>query len=367
MEHYLLIGNWRSKKQRGIDICRYLPETGEIIRLGNCFPEVTVGNMEFDRSTETLYFTDEVIQRENFEQYGGWLTATRFNSKDGSLEMLNDVPSLSTNPAYVCKDKKDSYVLVSHHAGQSKAAKIRKIPGKGFVCETLTDDAALVLFRTAPDGSVLTAEDVFIPTSKPGKSPHLHFIYSEPDCRFFVACDKGSDTILTFCLDRKNGKINCVGIYECEDGDAPRYAAFHPNTDVFYTNNENVPVLYSWKYSKDGTCERIQTVRFDGGKKEKLPSDIVISPNGEYIYVSSRRSDEVFVFSADHDGYLTKKGVYDCLGRNPRGLAISPDGRYLFIANIDSGTVCRYKNENGLLSDGRIFESFSAPGCLCFI
>jgi 6-phosphogluconolactonase len=68
-----------------------------------------------------------------------------------------------------------------------------------------------------------------------------------------------------------------------------------------------------------------------------LPSGVVVSASGKFLYVANELANFVSAFSVNSSGALTPLGVpfYDT-GLGPAGLAISPNGGFLYIANSGS-------------------------------
>jgi 6-phosphogluconolactonase len=68
-----------------------------------------------------------------------------------------------------------------------------------------------------------------------------------------------------------------------------------------------------------------------------LPSGVVVSASGKFLYVANELANFVSAFSVNSSGALTPLGVpfYDT-GLGPAGLAISPNGGFLYVANSGS-------------------------------
>jgi 6-phosphogluconolactonase len=65
-----------------------------------------------------------------------------------------------------------------------------------------------------------------------------------------------------------------------------------------------------------------------------LPSGLVVSASGEFLYVASELANFVSAFSVSSSGVLTPLGVpFYNSGLGPAGLAITPKGDFLYVAN----------------------------------
>jgi len=65
-----------------------------------------------------------------------------------------------------------------------------------------------------------------------------------------------------------------------------------------------------------------------------LPTQLGVSPDGQYIFASDRMSDQVIVLGAD-DRIVKRISV----GRFPTGVSFSPGGEFAYIANSGSDDV----------------------------
>ena len=121
-----------------------------------------------------------------------------------------------------------------------------------------------------------------------------------------------------------------------------------------------------------GSLEQFQTV-------SALPADyqgkssgaeIVMHPNGRFLYTSNRGHDSVAVFSVDRaKGTLTALERVPTQGKNPRNIAIDPTGAYLFAAHQDSDSVVIFHIDakTGIpKATGDVLEA-GAPVCVIFV
>ena len=92
-----------------------------------------------------------------------------------------------------------------------------------------------------------------------------------------------------------------------------------------------------------------------------MTSELVVHPNGKFLYISNRRVNNIGAFSIDQEtGRLTPIGWVPCGGKKPRFFAIEPGGKYLFNGNQSSDTITLFEinQETGALSDtGRVLDT----------
>ena len=119
----------------------------------------------------------------------------------------------------------------------------------------------------------------------------------------------------------------------------------------------------------DGTkpFTTVQTIKADPHDGEGS-ADIHMSPDGRFLYASHRlKGDGISVFSVASDGTLQSVG-YQTTGRHPRNFAITPNGRYLLVACRDTNEVEIYERDSdtGLLTDTGKRIATPKPVCLVF-
>ena len=376
---YSLVGNFGfTPGPKGVSVFKYKPDTADFEFVNTFFEDVNAGHQYVDEERNIVYLVNECGSRREELGGGGYVMALRFDTETGELSLINEKESLAPSPSFFCLDKSKRYALVSHHCDHGFVTKIRKKKGTGFYSETCFDDCALVLFHINEDGSLGEVSDVHITKGNGSKSrhpiAHQHSVVAEPSGELFIVCDKGLDKILTFQLDRINGRIIPKEDLSVEYGLSPRYGTFHPELPIFYENNERKTVINSYGYDVSSGMLKLldssvllkDSEAAEGvGKVEA--SDIVIHPNGRFLYVSVRGIDCISVFSLDDKGKMTLKENVDAHGAVPRGLSLSPDGRFIFASNMESGSVTGFFIEqDGSLRYTGIKAETSTPGNMVF-
>jgi 6-phosphogluconolactonase (cycloisomerase 2 family) len=178
---------------------------------------------------------------------------------------------------------------------------------------------------------------------------HPHDVVFDPAGRFLVAMDKGLDRIFVFVFDAATGKLTptAQGSAVARSGSGPRHAAFHPTLPVLWVLNEigSTVVTYYWEAERGHLrpAQILPAVPADY-TGENTSAEIVVSPDGRFVYCSNRGHDSVAVFSADPaTGLLTPVEWVASQGRTPRFIAFDPSHRFLYVANEQSDDIVPFR------------------------
>jgi 6-phosphogluconolactonase (cycloisomerase 2 family) len=396
---FTYVGNWsfqpKPLKGKGISIFQYDPEHGDLKLIETIRPDVAAGQLYLDTRRKMLYAVDERGERRGEIGGGGYVMAFRIDATTGKLTLTNEKESLSPEPSYLCLDKSGRYLVACHCSDPFHVTKIIKHPDGSYSNEVLFDDTALVMFRINDDGSLGEICDIAITEGTGGKSPraqvnvdpvsgHIqlvqvlsrqHSVVASPGGEMLAVCDKGMDRIHTYRIDREDGKLVHLDTWVAEEiACFPRYAAFHPLLPVYYANNENYAGMnifrYDEKTGKLDLAKKLFLLPEDPGMVEGKPvgaQDILVHPNGRYLYCTLCGLDLIVVCDLDENGLPTVKQLVDSNGKLPRGLSLSPDLRFLLSGNMVSGDITTFtvNGDGTLVSTGRTFEAIS-PSAIRF-
>lgn len=396
-KRYVYVGNWGfAPAPKGISIFKYDEDTGELALMETIRPDIAAGQLCMDSDNHILYAVNECGDQRDKIGGGGYVLAFRADPESGRLTQINEQPSILPEPSYLCLDKSKKYVMACHCSDPWHVTKLRTMAGEPPVSEVLFDDTGVVLFPVLADGSVGPACDVMLTGGNGDLSAdwrkdvdpvsghiqlvrvisRLHSVMESPDGNMYVTCDKGMDRVITFRLDRENGKLTQLHSYPMEElACFPRYGVFHPHLPFFYSNNENLAMLHCFSYkSKEGSLRLEQKVRLlfsEVGLVDGKPvgaQDILIHPNGRFMYVSLCGLNMIAVLSVDESGHVELKQNIPSGGILPRGLALSPDGCRLLSGNMVSGDITTFTldTDGTLIPTGKKYKAVS-PSAIRFL
>jgi 6-phosphogluconolactonase len=247
----------------------------------------------------------------------------------GDLKLLNQQPSEGTGPCHLVVDAGGRNVLVANYGGGTVA--VLPIGADG---------------RLAPASSV-KAHEGSGPHRERQDKPHAHGIYLDAAGRHAVAADLGADRIFVYRFDAAKGQLQPAGAAVVEPGSGPRHLAFDASGRHLYAINELTATITLFAYDPDkGALQPLQTVPTlpEGFAGANTTAEVVLSPDGRYLYGSNRGHDSIAVFVVDKaSGKLTPAGHVAAGGAQPRHFAIEPSGRFMLVAHQDSDSIAVFR------------------------
>lgn len=287
----------------------------------------------------------------------GGVNAFSIDPKSGGLTLLNQQPSEGAGPCHLVVDKAGKNVLVANYGGGSVAV----IP--------IQEDGKLA----PPSSSIQHTGSSVNPGRQ--KEPHAHSINLDAANRFAFAADLGLDKVLIYKFDPSKGKIepNDPPHASVAPGSGPRHFAFHPDGKHAYVINEILSTLTAFTYdAAKGELKELQTLTtlpadFKGNTST---AEVVVSPDGKFVFGSNRGHDSIAIFSVDAaTGKLSPAGHASTQGKTPRNFSVDPTGKYLLAANqgSDSIVVFRIDPRTGALTPTGSTAKVPKPVCLRMI
>jgi len=320
----------------------------------------------------------------------------RLNEKTGEIS----TPELAVeadNPSYIAVHKGFVYAVHENREGQASAYKIEKDfkltllnsrPSSGDAnCHISVDSKGKYIFTSGymsgkiachpieTDGSLAEATQMVQNSgSGPDKSrqegPHLHAAYADPRSKFVYACDLGTDEVLTYQFDSKKGTLAPLPSGKVPPGGGPRHLAFAKKGHFAYANNEMGNAVTTFSVDqKTGALTALQTISTlpeDHGASHT--AEILVHPNGKWLYVSNRGNESLAVYSIGNDGLLTLVEIAEATVREPRGFEIDPTGHWLVVGGQNSNdiTSLAIDPKTGKLTSSGHRVSLGSPVCIAF-
>ncbi|WP_078883728.1 lactonase family protein [Streptomyces sp. NRRL S-340] len=206
------------------------------------------------------------------------------------------------------------------------------------------------------------------PPPGPGQQgPHAHQVVTSPDGGHVLAVDLGTDTVYTYRLDPRAGRLTEVSRARTRPGAGPRHLAFHPGGRYAYLANEVDDSVAVCAYDPP-------TGRLTVGKEQptgsgagtNYPAQFAVTADGRFAYLANRGDNTLARYAVEADGArLRLLDTVPVAGDFPRQIALSPDGRLLFAANQKSGTVSVFHVDRASGALRRAGEPFASPVAVC--
>lgn len=174
--------------------------------------------------------------------------------------------------------------------------------------------------------------------------PHAHQVLPDPSGRWVVSVDLGTDSVRVCELDEA-GEPTLHREVALRPGSGPRHLAFHPRGDRAYVLNELAPTvtICAWDAAGGALKPLGEAAVLPGptdGDGEAYPSEVVVAPDGRFLWTATRGQDVISVLALDGAGMRPRlTATVPCGGHWPRDLAIDPSGRFLYAAHERSGDV----------------------------
>jgi 6-phosphogluconolactonase (cycloisomerase 2 family) len=299
---------------------------------------------------------------------GGAVVSYAIDPDSFELRRLGAVASGGATPTYVSVHPSGKYAFVANYGGGNVA-----------------------VFPVGEDGALAEASDVrpsvgprhhaHAVDDPPGQfavsdhdGPRLHMVASDPTGQFVIADDAGLDLTLIWRLDMQAGRLlpADMPVVEAPSGSAPRHFVFHPNGQHFYNLYEHDSRIAVYDYDGSrGSMRLKQSVstlpaKFAGSN---LAAEILMSPDGRFLYASNRLHSTLAVFAVAADGQLRMTSETWVHADSPRSAAIDPSGQIIFSCNQkgDSITSFRVNPTSGALSFTGRFEPLGSPAVMLML
>lgn len=333
------------------------------------------------------------IYQAQFDTQTGKLSDIRLAAEVGSPGFLALAPDQQTlyavartddGPsvvAYRIRSNGDLQLLNSEPINDGGAAHIALHPSGKFLLTAQYGGGSVALFPLASDGRVQPRAQLVKhqgaarvhPNRQEG--PHPHWVGFSPDGRFALVPDLGLDQIVIYKIDLDNPTLEKVSTAHTVPGGGPRHMRFSPDGKFIYLLNELTLSVTTFAFDPtDGSTERLSTtptLTEETKQKESFnsASEIVVHPNGRFIYTGNRGNDSVTAFYANPEtGQLSVIEVEPIRGSWPRNINLDPSAQWLLAAGARSNTVSIFRIDP--LSGELTFPQravYSVPNVICIL
>jgi 6-phosphogluconolactonase len=300
------------------------------------------------------------IDKQMAESDTGSMKVTSFTRERGSgrLSYLNSQPSMGMGPCHVNIDREGTCIFAANYFG-------------GDIAVFPLDDQGRIL----PASSEMHGAGSG-PVADRQEGSHPHFVTLDPPEKYLLSTDLGADRVMVFAFDRAQYKLEPnpgQPFFSLKPGSGPRHLVFHPEGRSLYISNELNATVTACSYDPAhgilAELNTVSTVR-DDYTGTKFPAAVRISPDGRYVYASTRGDiSSIAVFRVEADGSVSRVQVMEGVPDWPRDFNIDPSGRWLIAAGERAHRIELYHRDSntGKLTKSGIICDLPSPGCVLFV
>lgn len=350
---------------RGIHLFEVDRTTGHMSPCGLFEMGTSPSALAFNADRTRLYSANET-ERIGKEEAGS-ISSFAVDPEDGSLKLLNSVSSGGKGPAHLSVHPSGKFVLAANYFGGSVAVlPILDDGSLGPATDVKKDTGNVGPTRAtnAPPGSfAISGHD----------QPHAHMIEADHSGKFVLHVDLGQDRIYSWKFDAHKGLLlaNDPPFVSLPPGDGPRHFAFHRNGRWLYSLQEEGSTIVLYDYDPDtGRLSERQTLPSlpEGYAGSSFASEILVSPDGRFVYAGNRLHDSIGIFAVGETGTLTWVADEWTRGDYPRSFSFDPSGTFLYVCNqrADHLAVFRVNRETGQLGFTGHYVPVGNPSMIVF-
>jgi 6-phosphogluconolactonase len=350
----LYVGTRADGPGAGITALRFDPVTGRLSDLGLAV-EVARPTWLLASPHRAIVYSVSEVGNDGKAQASVYSFSA--DAETGRLTQISKVASGGGGATHLLLDAKTlpPTILVSNYGGQVSAVPLGHDGVLGAVSSVQTDVGSGPLPRQS--------------------SAHPHGTAIDATGRFVFVSDLGADRIFIYRLDPATRTLTPARhpSVALQPGSGPRHIVFHPSDRFAYANDEltGTITLLGWD-AKAETLSVLKDIptRGPGYAGEISSGELMLSPDGRFLTVSSRGEDVLIVYAVDAaTGDLREIERLPSGGKAPASFVEDQSGRWLVAANEESGTLtvfARDKSTGRLKRTGEAFPQ-SRPTGIAFL
>jgi len=276
------------------------------------------------------------------------------NSSEG-LRAIGTVPSQGLAPCHLSIDASGKWLFVANYVSGTIAVYLIQSDGRL--------GQARQVIQQKGSGPVASRQE----------SAHAHEVVLSPDERFLLSVDLGADRIFVYGFEAATGALTPDGkqTVVLPAGYGPRHLVFSKDGRRIYVVTELTPAVITLRWNAQrGSMTQLGVISTlpAADPAEHGGAEIVLHPNGKFLYVSNRgNSNTIAIFRIDRDGLPVPAGHVPSYGTLPRFFNIDPSGKFLVAANQGSGDLVTFAIDPSSGALTRAGSSVSVPAPVSFV
>lgn len=323
-ERLVFVGSYTGETSRGIQAFRFNESSGILTSVGLAAETPSPSFLTASADGRFVFAVNEVSSFGDAQT--GSVTSFSVDPTTGQLTQLSVQSSHGQSPCHLALDRTGRFLAVANYSSGTFA--VLPVDANGHL------GPALAVIQSTGSG----------PHPSRQRGPHAHMVQFDASNRFLLGSDLGIDRVLVYRFDEATGSVtpNEPPSFAVTPGAGPRHFAFHPTEPLVFVINELSSTISVFEW--DGANGHAEAK----GEYPTLPDDfsgtsttaqILVHPNGRFVYGSNRGHDSIATFTLSSDGQLALVEHTPTRGGIPRNFAIDPSGRWLIAANQRSNTL----------------------------
>jgi 6-phosphogluconolactonase len=339
---YLYVGTFNTNPDKGIECYDFDTFTGE---LNNQRTVAKLINPSFQYIEEDSAYLFSVS---NNNPDSSKVVCYKINERNGSLNKLSEASSNGQSPCYVSYSSIQNSIYVANYLS-------------GNVSQYGLNNGVIQHIKTVSHYGTG-------PHPKRQNGPHAHSVNFDSNSNYIYSADLGADKMMIY--ENISGEIEKVDSIICKSGSGPRHFDFSPDGQMMVLANEMSASITAYKKDNKGIYKKeflSLSLLPDTFKGKGNVGDIHFSPDGKFLYVSTRGFNSIVVIKIN--GKSMELVEWETEGINwPRNFGIDPSGKFLLVANQKANTVTVYRRDpiKGILTKLDSQVNIERPVCLSF-
>lgn len=222
---------------------------------------------------------------------------------------------------------------------------------------------SISVFGIKEDGSIGERAAFIQEKALPGRLNGMHGLAWLPDGRL-AAVYLGTGSVIVY--GGSTFEEQCR--FDLPEEVFPRHIAASPDGKTLYLMLQE-PAGIMVLREETGRLSCVQNMPLFGNVPEKagLGAAVILSPDGQRLYASSRKGHAVSVFRVDPSTGLLSQPVVQKLDiRMPRDIKLTPDEKYLVVTGQASDNIAVYAidKDTDRIEPGIVIQNVTSPGCI---
>jgi 6-phosphogluconolactonase len=347
------IGTFSERGSLGIYVYEVFRENMRFDLLQTIISKASPSFLAISPGSQLLFSANRAGMNEDDQR--GSITSFAIDQQTGKLTKIQDQSSYGESPCHISVHPSGNYLFVCHYKGGNLV--VLPVDQEGLIGKPVEN------IQFEGSGTIMPQQS----------QPHPHSAIPSPDGRYLYVSDLGQDKIHIYEIDEVTGKLKAAqpSYMRTMPGSGPRHFTFHPNGKIAFSSEEISSSISSYKVNdEDGSLQLVQRLpslppAFFG---ENSSADVHTAVKGKYVYISNRGYNGLAMFKVSGNGKMKSIGYMPTIGRRPRSFMPDPEGEFMLVGNRDSDEINIFTIErDGTLKDTSAYLPVPSSSCILYL